>query len=307
LVKQRIERYFFKPNSIDRVIALLLLPLMLLYCLIMLIRFVSMRPRKMGMPIISVGNLTMGGSGKTPFTIAIASHREGVAVVLRGYGRTSSGTLVVSAWGEIACEVAQSGDEAMLLAQQLPHATVIVAHNRQEGIAKVLEMGAKVLFLDDGYSKHSIKKLDIILRESKRAYLPLCLPSGPYREPLWWGKKALIVEENRDFRRSVAIANPTQRMVLVTAIAKPWRLDEYLPDDVVAKHYFLDHHAFTYEELHALFIDEAATSLLVTQKDAVKMATFGIPLSIMELSLEIQPPVIEAIDNYIRSYDATKN
>ena len=254
-----------------------------------------------GLPIISIGNLVIGGSGKTPVTIALASKYDDVVVLLRGFGRSSEGTIVISKHGKILEDVNTSGDEAMLLAQSLPKATVIVASDRREGIIKAKELGAKVLFLDDGYSKHFIKKLDIILEPFKKPYLPFCIPSGPYREQKWWGKEVFTYIEEVDFKRQVTLKNPTDRMLLVTAISKPWRLDPYLPE-VIGKKTFIDHYKFSKDELHDLVKSYAATSIVTTEKDAVKMHGFGLELSILELSLEISDTMSQKIENYIKDY-----
>lgn len=301
---QLIERYLFAPKGLAYIVAFVLLPLSMLYCLVVYVRYKSMKAMDMGMPIIGVGNLIVGGSGKTPFIIEVAKHLNDVAVVLRGYKRISKGMHIVSKRGTIVSDVALSGDEAQLIAQSVPHATVIVANNRLEAIRKAKALGAKVVLLDDAFSKHNIQKLDIILDEANRNYLPFCLPSGPYREKLWWGKKAMRLEENRDFKRVVHITNATQRMTLVTAIAKPWRLDAYLPKGVIEKFYFIDHHSFTSQELKDIVKKTQASSILVTQKDAVKLNDFDINLSVIELTLDIDSSIMKKIDTYVRSYNA---
>ncbi len=299
------ERYLFAPKGIDYLISLLLLPLSLLYTGIVFVRYLCTRPKDLGIPVISIGNLVIGGSGKTPVTIALASQYENAAVVLRGYGRKSKGTIVISNKGTIVEDVAVSGDEAMLLAQSLPQATVVVASDRVEGITKAKELGAKLVFLDDGYSKHFIKKLDLILEPQHKPYLPLCIPSGPYREKKWWGKEVYTFVEEIDFKRKVKLHNPTSKMLLVTAISKPWRLDPYLPE-VVGKETFIDHYEFNQEELEKLIKQYQATSIVTTQKDAVKMEKFDLNLSIMQLSLEISDTMSQLINQYIENYQCKK-
>ena len=295
------ERYLFAPKGIDYLISFLLLPLSFLYTLILYLRFLLIGPKDFGIPIISIGNLVIGGSGKTPVTIALASRYEDVAIILRGYGRASSGTILISHRGEILTDVKSSGDEAMLLAKSLPKASVIVANDRVEGIKKAKELDLKIVFLDDGYSKHFIKKLDIVLEPLSKPYLPFCIPSGPYREQRWWGKKTDVFVEERDFKREVKLTNPTQRMLLVTAISKPWRLDPFLPE-VVGKKTFIDHYQFRKDELVELMNSYQATSIVTTEKDAVKMEGFRLELSILELSLEISDTMSQTIENYIRDY-----
>lgn len=274
-----------------------MLPLSWLYCLCAYIRYVRSVPKYMGIPVVSVGNLTVGGSGKTPLVMELSRHFTKPAVVLRGYGRQSRGMVVVKD-RDILCDIAQSGDEAMLYAMSLPHAVVIVSEVRERGIAEAKAMGCDVVLLDDGYGKHAIEKLDIIIEvETPNRF---CLPSGPYREWLWRGKEVVKVQEGIAFTRSVAIENPTRKMVLVTAIARPERLEPYTPD-VAEKIYFEDHHFFTHGELDAILKRTGASSLLVTQKDFVKMAPFNLNLSVMKLSLNVDERLIERVKEYVNA------
>ena len=261
------------------------------------LRYRSKKPLDLGIPVISVGNLTVGGSGKTPIVSALAARYENVAVVLRGYGRKSEGLIVVSDGKKVLVSVDDSGDEAMLYANVLSHAVVIVSEKREPAIEKAKEMGCEVVFLDDGYNKHQIKKLDILIEvETKNNF---CLPSGPYRERLWSSKEAVVIQEEREFKRKVQLLDVTDKMVLVTAIARAERLDPYLPD-VLEKVYFADHHFFTKEELEGILKRTEATSLLVTLKDYVKIRKFDLPISLMELTLELDDDFVNTVDNYVK-------
>jgi tetraacyldisaccharide 4'-kinase len=131
------ENLYYRPRWYHWIVALALLPFSLLYAFIMMIRRRIAKRRDLGIPIVSVGNLLVGGSGKTPMTIALAGRFDRPAVVLRGYGRKSEGLVVVSEWGDIRTEVETAGDEAMLLARALPHATVIVCEVRVSGFETV--------------------------------------------------------------------------------------------------------------------------------------------------------------------------
>lgn len=255
----------------------------------------------MGIQIISIGNLTVGGSGKTPLTSALAGHFHKPAIVLRGYGRQSRGLVVVQDQGQLLCDVLHSGDEAMLYTQLVSHATVIVSERREEGIDRAKQLGCKVVFLDDGYGKHAIQKLDLLIDVPTPNRF--CLPSGPYRERLWQGKSALILREGISFKRSVEVKNPTSKMVLVTAIARPERLNAYVPEGM-EKIYFEDHHFFTEGELQSIMTRTGATSLLVTQKDFVKMSAFKLTFSILELSLELDESLVTLVKDYV---DATQD
>ncbi|MDD5717303.1 MAG: tetraacyldisaccharide 4'-kinase [Sulfuricurvum sp.] len=290
------ERYLYHPSLSQKILSLLLLPLSWLYCLIAYLRYRRSEPKAMGIAVVSVGNLTVGGSGKTPVVIELAKHFEKPAIVLRGYGRKSRGMVVVKDKTTLLCDVTSSGDEAMLYAHSLSHAVVIVSEIRERAIAEAVSMGCDVVLLDDGYGKHAIAKLDLIIDVATPN--GFCLPSGAYREKLWSGKEAVKLVEGKTFKRSVSIQNPTDKMVLVTAIARPERLDPYLPE-VAGKFYFEDHHFFTQKELEEIIESTGASSLLVTQKDFVKMSTFNnLNFSLMVLSITLDEALITTVKEY---------
>ena len=299
-----VEEYLYNPNPAQKFISLLLLPFSWIYCFIMYLRFRSKTAYDFGIDIISIGNLNVGGSGKTPLVTALASRYEYVAIVLRGYGRKSRGLFVVSDGSKILCDVDMSGDEAMIYAHKLPKAIVIVSEDRKIGIAKAIEMGAMIIFLDDAYSKHDIKKLDILIDvKSKNSF---CLPSGAFRERLWKSKEAVVVKEDIDFKRVVELKNKSDKMSLLTAIARPQRLDDYL-SEVVSKNYFEDHHSFTKDEMLEIIQRDKASSILVTYKDFVKVEQFGLPLSLLDLHVEVDEKIFKIIDNYRRENSAKKD
>ncbi len=256
----------------------------------MYLRYKLKTPQDFGIKIISVGNLTVGGSGKTPLVTALAKKEKDPAIILRGYGRVSRGLVIVKDKTEILCDVATSGDEAMIYAKKLPHATVIVSEDRKPAIIKAKELGCDIVFLDDAYSKHDIKKRDIIIDVATKN--GFCLPSGPYRERLWSSKEVKVLREDVDFSREVTLVDATAKMSLVTAIARPQRLDRYLPDNIVAKHYFPDHYSFSKEELKKILAQDGATSLLVTYKDYVKIEHFGLKLSLLDLEVKVKADII---------------
>lgn len=297
LLVQWGESYLYHPTLAQKFLSLFLLPFSWLYCLITYIRYRFSTPKQLGLPIVSIGNLTVGGSGKTPLTIELAKHFHRPAIILRGYGRQSRGMVVVKD-RTVLCDTLISGDEAMLYAVSLPHAVVIVSENRERGITEAKSMGCEMVFLDDGYGKHGIEKLDLVI--DVQTPNRFCLPSGAYRERLWDGKKVTMVREGASFTRHVSVQNPTSKMVLVTAIARPERLDPYLPE-VNEKIYFEDHHFFIFEELNSIIARTGATSLLVTQKDFVKIAHFNLNLSLLELSLELDEGLITTVKDYVHA------
>jgi len=262
----------------------------------MYLRFLRATPKDFGISVISIGNLNVGGSGKTPLTCALAKEYESPAIVLRGYARDSKGLYIVKDSKNILCDVSISGDEAMIYAHKVKNAIVIVSEDRAEGILKAKEMGAKIIFLDDGYSKHTIKKLDILI--DIKANNTRCLPSGPFRERLWSQKEAVVLEDGIDFTRLVEVKDKYDKMSLITAIARPQRLDKYLPE-VVSKTYFEDHHSYTKNELESILFRDASDSLLVTYKDYVKIESFGLTLSLLDLDIKVDDRVFTIINNYV--------
>ncbi|MGL2649123.1 tetraacyldisaccharide 4'-kinase [Helicobacter pylori] len=300
--KPFLERYFYDPTLLQKGLIFVLYPFSLIYQCIATIKRKTAKKHDFKIPIISIGNLIAGGSGKTPFILEIAPRYQEVAVVSRGYQRDSKGLVVVSVKGNILVPQKTAGDEAYLLALNLKQASVIVSEKRELGVLKALELGSKIVFLDDGF-RFNFNQFNALLKPKVPPYYPFCLPSGLYRESINSYKEAhLVVTENKDYKRITSIAHPTKRMLLVTAIANPSRLDAFLPKEVVKKLYFRDHAPFDLELLEKEFYQNNATSLLVTSKDLVKLQDCNLPLSVLDLKLEICPKVLEEIDRYILSY-----
>lgn len=253
------------------------------------------KPFDFGISVISIGNLVVGGTGKTPITIALAKKEEAAAVILRGYGRDSEGLQVVSHNGDIKCDVSTSGDEAMLLAQQLPNATIIVSEDRIQGVLKAKELGCKIVFLDDGFRHHNIKKFDILIRPKEEPTNLFCLPSGGYRETkMMYSFVPVVLQDGKDFKRIVTfkkegevIENLPENSLLLTAISKPNRLLEYLPKDIVCKT-FSDHYQFTKEDIDNILKDYKDYTIVTTAKDLVKLEKFNLDnIILMDLEVEI--------------------
>ncbi|MFP6100066.1 tetraacyldisaccharide 4'-kinase [Helicobacter pylori] len=300
--KPFLERYFYDPTLLQKGLIFALYPFSLIYQGIATLKRRTAKKRDFKIPLISIGNLIAGGSGKTPFILEIAPRYQEVAVVSRGYQRDSQGLVVVSVKGNILVPQKTAGDEAYLLALNLKQASVIVSEKRELGVLKALELGSKIVFLDDGF-RFNFNQFNALLKPKVPPYYPFCLPSGLYRESIKSYKEAhLVVTEDKDYKRITSITNPTKRMLLVTAIANPSRLDAFLPKEVVKKLYFRDHALFDLELLEKEFHNNNATSLLVTSKDLVKLQDCKLPLSVLDLKLEIDPKILERIDHYILSY-----
>ena len=225
-----------------------------------------------------------------------------MTIISRGYGRQSSGRIEVSCKGKILTSVQSSGDEAMLMAKALPHASVIVCEDRAMAIEVAMREGAKIIILDDGFNRVEIHKYEIVLEPDCMPNI-LPFPAGGLREFYFTKYFAdLIVKEERDYVRKVNVLDTTERMVLVTAISNPKRLDEFLPEGVVAKVYKDDHAYFDEKTLRGYLETYQATSLLCTSKDKVKIEELNIPVSEMKLELEVNHEILKKIDNYIEGF-----
>ncbi len=157
--------------------------------------------RAAGLPVLSIGNLTVGGTGKTPLCAWICrrliERGRKPAVLSRGYGgRAGRGPVVVSEGrGPIVASVL-SGDEPFMLARTVEGLRVVVGADRLAGAAAATALGADVIVLDDGFQHRRIARdLDIVLLDARQ---PLdrqrLLPAGRLREPLHaLGRAGLIV------------------------------------------------------------------------------------------------------------------
>lgn len=292
-----LDRYFFEPNLAQKILAFALLPFSLLYALVAVLNTKVRRKLKFNAPVISVGNLTLGGNGKTPVCKAIAhlfAHTKCVFIVLRGYKRKSKGLVVVKNGKEPLCDVDISGDEAMEYALDERIFGVIVSENRVQGIEKALNLGATLILLDDGFSKRFIEKFDILLESVQKPHFDFTLPSGAYRLPKCFAKKAdFIAREGEDFVRH-SRASENKNAILVTAIAKPFRLYEHF-SKAKACYFFADHYKFQKNELEALLKKHHCDTLMLTFKDFVKVRQMGLKTQLIELDIELKDEFKKAI------------
>lgn len=307
-----VEDYLFFPNTFQRFISILFLPLTLIYMLIIAFKRAQASITEFGIPVISIGNIIVGGSGKTPLAIFLAKKYSNSAVILRGYGRDSTGLHVVSLYGKIKVDVKTSGDEAMLLAKALDDTTVIVSEDRKKAILEAKRLGCRIVFLDDGFSKYDIKKFDILIRPKEEPTNILCLPSGGYREPkMAYSFADLELQEGRDFQRIVSYSKDGNyvdilplKLLLLTAISKPKRLLEFLPKNTEMEA-FEDHHTFTKEEIDSIKQRYKDYSIITTTKDLVKLQEFKLDnLYLMDMELQINNSSnLTLIDQYIKTYE----
>ena len=150
-----------------------------------------LRCRALPCPVVSIGNLTVGGTGKTPAvevavaTLAALGRRP--AVVSRGYGRKSGGIHVVADAAAIRLDAEDAGDEPFLLARRLPGVPVVVGANRYAAARLALErFGVSAIVLDDGFQHRTLRKdLEIVMTRARRPWgNGRLLPGGPLRESL---------------------------------------------------------------------------------------------------------------------------
>lgn len=163
-----------------------------------------LRSQSVGVPVISVGNLSAGGVGKTPFVELLVrklTHKgRKVAVVSRGYKRATTGTVVVSN-GSVRCaEASDSGDEPAQMALKLVGTVVIVDEQRVRGAQYAIDkFGVAAIVLDDGFQHRYIRRdADIVIMSAEEVHNPgLLLPAGNRREPLASLRRASLVAISR--------------------------------------------------------------------------------------------------------------
>lgn len=150
------------------------------------------RQRRLSRPVISVGNLSVGGTGKSPVVAAIAQwlidHGERPSILSRGYARADAadGVVVVADGRSILATIDRSGDEPMMLARQVNGAIVCVSPDRYlAGVLAEQQLGATVHVLDDGFQHLELARdLDILVTTVGEIPNGKVIPSGRLREPI---------------------------------------------------------------------------------------------------------------------------
>jgi tetraacyldisaccharide 4'-kinase len=182
-------------------IRIILWPFSLLYGIVIYFRNLffdtgELESVSFGVPVISIGNITAGGTGKTPhveFLASALSDDRRVAVLSRGYGRKGSGFLLVRK----DSGVAEAGDEPLQVKRKYPHVIVAVDNKRVHGIKKLLKFKKppEVVILDDAFQHRYVKpQLSILLVSYQRPlFNDLLLPAGNLREPKKNARRADMV------------------------------------------------------------------------------------------------------------------
>jgi tetraacyldisaccharide 4'-kinase len=220
--------------------SLMLSPLAALYRAAVAIRRTAYRlgihgAERVGVPVVSVGNLTVGGTGKTPAALWLASRLrdDGLApaIVTRGYGGSLAGRVVRAtasrgspAEGEAG--LAEVGDEAVVLAERFAGPVVCGVDRVAAARAAVDRYGADVIVLDDGFQHWRLARdLDVVLVDGRTGLgNGHVLPAGPLREPVAaLGRAGAIVVTKGDVRRDLAeqMARAAPRVPVFSAELKP--------------------------------------------------------------------------------------
>lgn len=152
-----------------------------------------------GVPVLSIGNLTVGGTGKTPLVEYVVGHMlasgRKPAVISRGYKRSSKGVVIVSDGRCRQADVREGGDEPTQIVRKFPNAIVVVGERRADAARVAVTLGADVVVMDDGFQHRYLKRnLDIVVIDSRKDLLAdAVLPAGRLREPLSSLRRAHLI------------------------------------------------------------------------------------------------------------------
>jgi len=271
------------------IVAKLLAPLGALYGASVAFKARHASPYRAPMKVVCIGNLTAGGSGKTPVAIAIgklllARGRKPVFLT-RGYGGKSAAPVVVKPHQSARIV----GDEALLLART---ATTIVSRDRAVGAARAAGQNADILVMDDGFQNFALAKdLSLVVVDGGGGFQNgMVLPAGPLREPVAQGLKRadaviLVGDGTPDLQgyagpvlRAHLAPLPNElagrRVFAFAGIGRPQKFFDTMKAvgaEVKGTQDFADHHYYDAQDLQGLR-DQAKGNLLVTtEKDLVRI------------------------------------
>lgn len=290
-----IERIWYQ-GSKGYGVYYLLLPLSALFACIsalrrLLFRVGVLKANKLPVPVIVVGNISVGGTGKTPFTLALCKFllQQGYTpgIISRGYGADIKAPLLVAA----NCSAAEVGDEPLMLHQQ-SGCPVVVCPDRVSAARFLLAYTpCDIIISDDGLQHYRLARdLEIILLDGSRGLgNGQLLPAGPLREGPWRLKTADMVVANSQMLpqadglmqlepgKAKALHGDAElspcAVSLVAAIGNPARFArsaEQAGFTINSEHYFADHHQFTQADFTSI-----SGPILMTEKDAVKCRPFA--------------------------------
>jgi tetraacyldisaccharide 4'-kinase len=282
------------------------------------------RARKLQGPVVSVGNLSVGGSGKTPFVFLLGEllKARGVPfdILSRGYGRKKHGIARVDPAGSSR----DFGDEPLLLARRLG-VPVIVGEDRYEaGLFAEENLGPQLHLLDDGFQHRALARdFDIVLVTPEDARDRL-LPAGRLREPLNSLSRADVVvltggASIESFplhgklvwrvRRGISLTNVPSRPIVFCGIARPQNFLLQLRTagvEPVAQALYRDHHAYTERDIQDLLKlrqQSEAECFVTTEKDAINLGGYlGAlqPLAVIPVKMELVEAA-NAVDTMLRT------
>ena len=285
-----------------------------------------LRPRRLDGPVVSVGNLSAGGSGKTPFVMLLGEllKSRGVKfdVLSRGYGRKSRGVLLVDPGGLPQ----QFGDEPLLIARRL-QVPVIVGEDRYEaGRFAESRLGAQLHLLDDGFQHRGLARdFDIVLVTPQDASDRL-LPAGRLREPLSTLRRAdavvLASGASEDafslqgksvwrVKRGIIAEGIPARPVVFCGIARPQNFLLQLRAanvEPAAQAFYRDHHAYNEKDVRELLElrqRSKAGGFVTTEKDAVNLGPYLsalAPLAVVPVRMELVDAA-NGIDTMLRKIE----
>ena len=294
---------------------ILLLPFSLIFgSFAALRRKTYQKAKSFDIPTICVGNLRVGGTGKTPLVAYITkflSQNHQVAILSRGYGRKTKGYINAHETQHLSSPII--GDEPMLFATKFPNVEIAVCEKRKTGIEKLVAKNPKleVVILDDAYQHLSVNySLRILLTEYYRPFFKdFPLPSGNLRECRTAAKHADIIvvtkcpenlstkektnfiqkikpQQNQDLfftkiNYKITNLNSQFSILLITGIAHPTPLVQFLEKQYgkIHKLHFPDHHSFTNKDIEKIIrlkekLGGENCTILTTEKDAARLQTF---------------------------------
>ncbi|HKT24339.1 MAG TPA: tetraacyldisaccharide 4'-kinase [Terriglobales bacterium] len=270
-----------------------------------------LRARRLSWPVISVGNISVGGSGKTPFVIMLGEllKQRGIEVdvLSRGYRRATTGVLRVDPNGTPE----QFGDEPLLIARKLG-CSVFVGEDRFDAGMEAEETigGAqanRVHLLDDGFQHRQLYRDFNIVLINQEDLSDTLLPAGRLREPLTALNRADVVVADQDFPEeqlprgdfqvwrtegNIAIPELNQPVIAFCGIARPQRFFFALRAhgiDVREEIVFRDHHRYASDDVARLIAAQAryrGSQLMTTEKDAVNLGTYAAELNCVVVPLK---------------------